>query len=186
MKRWIGCAAVVCTLAWPAISEASNIGISVDGHLAFQFGPNTNLFTPTTAVVAEPLVEFGYHAVDPDADGLGVVTTDATANFTAQQLIVTYSIIGDADQVSSWTMTFTSAAFANLMLSEVSDTLGVTGSLEGNQLKVIWPALTGGSGLPVPTAVFDFSARAVPEPASLLLLVTGLGAALLYGRRARS
>ena len=148
MKRWLGFAALVCVLAWPATSEASLIGISVDGNFAFQSGnPNTNLFTPTTAVVAEPLVEFGYHAVDPDNFG-GFITTDATANFTAQQLIVSYSIIGDADQVGLWTMTFTSADFANLMLSEVSDTLGVTGSLQGNQLTVIWaaniPPLTGG------------------------------------------
>src|SRR5215217_8118653 len=135
MKRWIGLAAVVCALAWPATSEASNIGISVDGNFGFQFGPNTNLFDPTTGsvpagfgnsapgsatvVVAEPLVEFGYHVDESDGFG-GLITTDATANFTALQLIVTFSIVGDYDQASPWTMTFTSADFANLMLSEVS------------------------------------------------------------------
>ena len=200
MKRWMVCAAVVFALAWPATSEASNLGISVNGNFVFQFGANINNFDPTmgpvppgfgnsapgtaTVVVAEPLVEFGYHAEDPDGMG-GVITAHATANFTAQQLIVTYSLIGDYDQASPWTMTFTSAAFTNLALSEVSDTLGVTGSLQGNQLTVVWPSpfltQTG-----VPTAVFDLGPRAVPEPASLLLLATGVGAALRYRRRARS
>ena len=196
MKQWMAVAAVVCALAWPATSEASAIGISVDGSFTFPISSNNfdpaNGFVPAGfgnsapgshagVTVADPLVEFGFHSVASDGFG-GFITTDATADFTAHQLIVTYRVAGDADLLAPWVMTFTSPDFAGFTLSEVSDTLDVTGVLQGTVLMVTWPALLS-SGV-LPTAVFDLESASVPEPATALLVAAGLVAAVRRRRHA--
>jgi hypothetical protein len=199
MRRWIGAAAVVGALvASPAAAEASSIGITVTGSFEFDFSAG-NYFDPAnnqvpagfgnsspgtnTVVVAEPLTEFGFFAED---NSLGHAEFSSTANFTDQQLIVTYSAVGDIDRLAGWTMTFTSPSFQGWTVSEVSDTLGVSGSLVGATLTLRWDPVYNPQALP--TAVFDLgpAAAPVPEPTSLCLLGSGLIALVRYrGRRPR-
>jgi hypothetical protein len=185
LKKAFGVLAVaigmVVVSAKPA--DASLIGLSVLGEINFG-GGGTNYYDPAngfvpagflntasaTVVIADPAQEFGF------LDG----ANRDTADFTGTQLIVTDQVFSGA---ASWVMRFTSAGFAGVTLTELVDSFptgGVTATVVGNVITLSWAGTNTPGAF---RAVYDVAA--VPEPATMLLVGSGLAAALRARRRAR-
>jgi hypothetical protein len=185
LKKAFGVLAVaigmVVVSAKPA--DASLIGLSVLGEINFG-GPGPNFFDPAngfvpagflntasaTVVIADPAQEFGFQ------DG----ANRDTADFTGTQLIVTDQVFTGA---ANWIMRFTSAGFAGARLTELVDSFpsgGVTATVVGNVITLTWAGTNAPGSF---RAVYDVAA--VPEPGTMLLVGSGLAAALRARRRAR-
>jgi PEP-CTERM motif len=192
--RFVALAALVFAVGSPA--RADLIGTTVTGTLAFNDIP-TNYFDPAnnnvpstgylnsadafdspTVVISLFATTYGFEdAVQPPAN------LD-TANFSATQLTVTDTVFTRA---VTWTMTFSDTAFTSI--TNVSDDFvngGVSASLSGDVITLIWAGTSTSSGDVPYTAVFDVNVPpSVPEPNTLIVAGIGIFAGLIFASRHR-
>lgn len=186
---WIATMLLLCGTA-----EGSLVGSSVFGNLTLYTGsPNffdaANGSVPAsgflnsppggpTVLISASAVEFGF------ADGANQVSVNFDGDgFTLIDLVTG----GEGGGSTGFTMAFTSAAFAGMMLTNVSDSFddGLLASVNNQTVTIAW---TGGRGPGLRQAAFTLELQ-IPEPASGLLWAGGItvlgGLMLRTGRRGR-
>lgn len=171
-------AALVWVAAAATPTRADLVGANVTG--VFQVGGSglnyfdaVNGFVPpgylnsgpgshTTVAISVSQVEFGYQ----DSSNL------ITANFGVDSLVLINVSSGRTTPLS---FTFTSAAFVGLSLSKLSDSFptGVTASLVDDRLTITTANYVGAGD----TFSAEFRLRSVPEPASIVSALVGVGLA---------
>ena len=171
-------------------------GTQISGSI--QFGSNTtNYYNPANGWVPTGYVNTTQGAtvtIDPNATEFGFAdwwNTD-TADFTDNTLTISDTVLSSS--ASSWTQTFTDVAFQTGAITTLSDNFGFGGlSVNLNTtlgtLTISW-AGTGGALVNTSyTAKYSIvdpplaPSAALPESSTSVLLLLGLGAVAMIGRR---